>query len=258
MKMTLGATALAFSAKPLHALTVPLRNKQADVSTLSKLRKISQSKPNTMKWMSSLSMSSSSSSSSLSDNSNNNVQLSSRLDGLSKPTVWEEFTPLSNKYQSINLGQGFPDWDPPDFAVEAMKKSVDNPSYQRNANQYARSAAHLPLANVLAEYYTQTLGVEINPLTNVATAVGCTNALFCALQGLLDQGDEVILMEPAFDIVRFYLNVFFLFCQSYVGILLYLIFHNLFLKNICLVRSSSEICWRNSKICPSSNKPQSK
>jgi len=58
------------------------------------------------------------------------------------------------------------------------------------------------LATVLAEEYTIKLNRDyIDPTTEVATAVGCTQALYCALQGLLNPMDEVILMEPAFDIV---------------------------------------------------------
>jgi hypothetical protein len=39
--------------------------------------------------------------------------LASRLKGLDKPTVWHEFSPLAVEHASVNLGQGFPDWDPP-------------------------------------------------------------------------------------------------------------------------------------------------
>jgi kynurenine--oxoglutarate transaminase/cysteine-S-conjugate beta-lyase/glutamine--phenylpyruvate transaminase len=122
--------------------------------------------------------------------------------------VWHEFSPLAVQYGAVNLGQGFPDWDPPAFVCEAMIQSV-LPQYQRHANQYARSYAHMPLARVLAKQYTERWKKQsclrdhdINPVTEVATAVGCTNALYCALQGLLSSGDEVILLEPAFDIVR--------------------------------------------------------
>lgn len=133
--------------------------------------------------------------------SSSNDILAQRLDGINKPTVWHEFSPLANKYNSINLGQGFPDWEPPNFVMESMIQSID-PKYKRNANQYARSASHLPLASVLAEEYTNKLGrdKDINPETEVATAVGCSNALYCALQGLINSGDEVIMLEPAFDI----------------------------------------------------------
>ena len=82
--------------------------------------------------------------------------LSPRLDGLDKPTVWHEFSPLANEYNAINLGQGFPDWDPPPFVIDAMMKSV-TPSMNRHANQYARSYAHMPLAQVLAEDYEKQM-----------------------------------------------------------------------------------------------------
>jgi kynurenine--oxoglutarate transaminase/cysteine-S-conjugate beta-lyase/glutamine--phenylpyruvate transaminase len=139
----------------------------------------------------------------LSSTKKSSVEVSSilapRLEGLDRPTVWHEFSPLANEYGSVNLGQGFPDWDPPQFCVDAMYQAV-NPSFGRNANQYARSYAHMPLAKVLAEDYSKRWNMEINPVTQVGTAVGCTNALYCTLQGLLAPGDEVLLLEPAFDI----------------------------------------------------------
>ena len=120
----------------------------------------------------------------------------SRLDGLDRPTVWHEFSPLAVEHQSINLGQGFPDWQPPEFCLRALQKSIND----NQANQYARSQAHLSLANVLAEEYSERFDRDVNPATQIATATGCTNVLYCALQGLIDKGDEVVLLEPAFDI----------------------------------------------------------
>jgi kynurenine---oxoglutarate transaminase / cysteine-S-conjugate beta-lyase / glutamine---phenylpyruvate transaminase len=140
--------------------------------------------------------------------------LADRLQGLDRPTVWHEFSPLASKYNAVNLGQGFPDWDPPAFAIEAMVTSItpEMPPFagsapRPTANQYARSFAHMPLAVALVNEYSQRWQNEpgfqqrqLDPATNVATAVGCTNVLFCALQGLLNRDDEVILLEPAFDI----------------------------------------------------------
>ena len=45
---------------------------------------------------------------------------SNRLKGFDAPTVWSEFTPLSQQYKSCNLGQGFPDWETPKFAKDAL------------------------------------------------------------------------------------------------------------------------------------------
>ena len=43
-----------------------------------------------------------------------------RLKGFDAPTVWSEFTPLSQKHKSVNLGQGFPDWETPQFVKQAF------------------------------------------------------------------------------------------------------------------------------------------
>jgi len=48
------------------------------------------------------------------------IVTASRLKGFDAPTVWSEFTPLSNKHKSVNLGQGFPDWETPEFAKKAL------------------------------------------------------------------------------------------------------------------------------------------
>lgn len=127
-------------------------------------------------------------------------RISHRLDGLDKPTVWEEFTPLALEHKAVNLGQGFPDWEPPSFVLDAMHQSTSLGGVK--SNQYARSAAHLPLAAVLAEEYSKKFNLDrvIDPQTEIATAVGCTQAFYCAMQGLLNPMDEVLLMEPAFDI----------------------------------------------------------
>lgn len=49
--------------------------------------------------------------------------ISRRLRGFDAPTVWNEFTPLANKFNSVNLGQGFPDWNTPDYVKDALKVS---------------------------------------------------------------------------------------------------------------------------------------
>lgn len=125
--------------------------------------------------------------------------LSSRLTDnfLDQPTVWHEFSPLAVQHQAVNLGQGFPDWDPPKFVREALQQTAAATSH---SHQYARSAAHMPLAEMLAQIYSERWNTVVDPSTQIATTVGCTQALYCALHGLVDPGDEVVMFEPAFDI----------------------------------------------------------
>lgn len=57
---------------------------------------------------------------------NNPIKTASRLTGFNKPTVWTVMTPLAVKTQSLNLGQGFPSWDPPQFFKDNLKHALEN------------------------------------------------------------------------------------------------------------------------------------
>jgi aspartate/methionine/tyrosine aminotransferase len=51
--------------------------------------------------------------------------------------------------------------------------------------------------------YSRSLGRSIDPLTEVAVTVGATEGMFASLVSLINPGDEVVVMEPAFDIYRY-------------------------------------------------------
>jgi aspartate/methionine/tyrosine aminotransferase len=53
---------------------------------------------------------------------------------------------------------------------------------------------------VLAGQYSELLGRSINPLTEVTVSLGATQGLYAVWQSLLSEGDEVIILEPAFDV----------------------------------------------------------
>jgi kynurenine--oxoglutarate transaminase/cysteine-S-conjugate beta-lyase/glutamine--phenylpyruvate transaminase len=89
-------------------------------------------------------------------------KLASRLNGFDGPTVWHEFTPLAKEHDAINLGQGFPDWEAPQFMKAAAKRAIDE-----NYNQYTRSAGHIPLVEELAKWYTRVLQGDIDALSEV-------------------------------------------------------------------------------------------
>ncbi len=78
-------------------------------------------------------------------------------------------------------------------------KDAMNRSVAGNFNQYCRSAGEMTLVQAIASHYSPLVGRTIDPLTEVTTSVGATEALFAIMQSLVDPGDEVILLEPAFD-----------------------------------------------------------
>jgi N-succinyldiaminopimelate aminotransferase len=95
---------------------------------------------------------------------------------------------------AINLAQGFPDFDGPDALIDALERAA-----RGGENQYARSQGHPRLVRALAARYAKTHGQTLDPMTQIGVFSGCTEAIFCALVGLLEPGDEVILFEPFYD-----------------------------------------------------------
>jgi len=133
----------------------------------------------------------------MSNNGTNNVK-AERIAEMGV-TVWHEFTPLSQKHQSVNLGQGFPNFEPPKYVVEALREAVLDKDH-KNINQYARASGHLRLVNALAKFYSPLLGRQLDPLKEILVTFGATEAIFCIIASLVNPGDEVILIEPFFDI----------------------------------------------------------
>lgn len=124
-----------------------------------------------------------------------------RLHKFLDPTVWHHFTPLCLENKSINLGQGFPGWTPPDFVKEAGAAAIfEKDGLNYLANQYARSAGNLMLVEKLGKIYSERLGRKIDHINEIVVTNGATGAVFNITQGLLNPGDEVVVFEPAFDI----------------------------------------------------------
>lgn len=119
--------------------------------------------------------------------------------GKAAPTVWTEFSNLAQEYENVvNLGQGFPDWLPPQFATEALVEAAMDTA--QSPHQYTRPAGHPNLVKQLARRYKAHLRREIDAFSEVAVTVGASQALYLCLQTLIQEGDEVILFEPFFDL----------------------------------------------------------
>jgi kynurenine--oxoglutarate transaminase/cysteine-S-conjugate beta-lyase/glutamine--phenylpyruvate transaminase len=114
--------------------------------------------------------------------------------GFDAPTVWSEFTPLANAHKAVNLGQGFPDWATPEFAKKALIEAING-----NYNQYCRSAGEPALVEAIAKHYGPLVGRTIDALNEVTVGVGASEVLFAIMQSMLNDGDEVVTLEPTFD-----------------------------------------------------------
>jgi aspartate/methionine/tyrosine aminotransferase len=109
-------------------------------------------------------------------------------------TVFTEITRMAADHDAIDLGQGYPNFDGPDFAKLAATRAIEE-----GHGQYARSSGLIPLVSVLAENWGKRTGLAPDPLTEVTVTSGCTEALAATFLGLFDPGDEVVLIEPTYD-----------------------------------------------------------
>lgn len=109
-------------------------------------------------------------------------------------SIFSTMSRLAIEHGAINLSQGFPDFDGPDWLKEAAIEAI-----RRGPNQYAPSPGHPGLRQALAEKMLGDSGVEYHPDSEVTVVSGATEGIAAVLLGLLNPGDEVILLEPFYD-----------------------------------------------------------
>ena len=118
-----------------------------------------------------------------------------KLQGFDKPTLWYKFSRMANETKSVNLGQGFPDWQPPSFLKENVKKYfTDNAFYQ-----YTRNLGQPKLCEAVARNYEKTFKRNLDPLKEILIGAGAVNILYVCLSALVNEGDEVVVLEPFYD-----------------------------------------------------------
>jgi len=112
-------------------------------------------------------------------------------------TIFTVMSRLAVEHGAINLSQGFPDFDPPDRLRELVDHHMRNKGGA--GNQYAPMAGLLSLRQAIAGKVLEYYGHTADPDTDVTVTSGGTEALFCAIQSVVRAGDEVILLDPAYD-----------------------------------------------------------
>lgn len=118
---------------------------------------------------------------------------SARTAGLGT-TIFAEMSALAAHTGAVNLGQGFPDTDGP---AEVVEQAVD--ALRSGRNQYAPGIGVPELRGAVAAHQARFYGLEVDPDEGVAVTTGATEAVAAALLGLVDPGDEVVVLEPYYD-----------------------------------------------------------
>lgn len=109
-------------------------------------------------------------------------------------TVFEVMSTLARQHNSINLGQGFPD----DKGPQAVRAAAAD--YLMNGhNQYPPMMGLPELRQAVAEHAGRFQGLQVDWQSEVLVTSGATEALADCLFGLIEPGDEVVLIEPLYD-----------------------------------------------------------
>lgn len=122
--------------------------------------------------------------------------LTARLQGFGT-TIFTEMTRLAIQHGAVNLGQGFPNFDGPEFVKEAAIAAI-----RAGHNQYCRMSGLPELNRAIAAHQRRFYGLEYDPDAEITVYSGATEAICATLQALCETGDEVVLFEPFYDSYR--------------------------------------------------------
>ncbi len=109
-------------------------------------------------------------------------------------TIFTTISALAHQHGAINLSQGFPD-----FNADPELLALVNRYMREGHNQYAPMQGVPRLRERIAEKVAALYGAAYDPVTEITVTSGATEALFAAITAVVRPGDEVIVIEPAFD-----------------------------------------------------------
>ncbi len=109
-------------------------------------------------------------------------------------SIFTVMSALATEHKAINIGQGFPDFEmDEELAALAAQKIV------QGYNQYVPMAGYMPLRESIAEKIFSLYGNHVSPADEITITPGGSYAIYTAFTTILQPGDEVIVLEPAYD-----------------------------------------------------------
>ena len=109
-------------------------------------------------------------------------------------SIFTEMTNLADANGAVNLSQGFPDFEGPEEVRARAAEAI-----MRGPNQYCPSIGIPQLRQAICQKMKRFYGLEVDPNTEVTVTAGSTEGICATLLGIVEPGDEVILLEPCYD-----------------------------------------------------------
>ena len=119
--------------------------------------------------------------------------LNSRLPAVGT-TIFTVMSALAVRHDAVNLGQGFPDFGCDPQLIDAVTRAMTD-----GHNQYPPMTGHAPLRQAIARKIEALYGHRYDPDTEITVTAGATQGILTAMLALVHPGDEVIVIEPAYD-----------------------------------------------------------
>ncbi len=111
-----------------------------------------------------------------------------------KTSIFAVMTQMANENNAINLSQGFPDFQVSKKLIDLVEKYM-----KKGFNQYAPMQGVFELREQISKKTFELYNHKYNPDTEITITAGATQAIYTTINAFINEGDEVILFEPAYD-----------------------------------------------------------
>ncbi len=112
-------------------------------------------------------------------------------------SVIRRMTRISNKYDAVNLSQGFPDFDPPAQLLNSLSAIASDP--KPLYHQYSITWGSQAMREALAAKQEHFMGMSVNPNENIVVTCGSTEAMMAAMMTVTNPGDKVVIFSPFYE-----------------------------------------------------------
>jgi len=109
-------------------------------------------------------------------------------------TIFTTMSKMAMDHQAINLSQGFPN-----FPVDEKLTDILVETAKENAHQYVPMSGLPALLEEITTLTMENYQRKVNPATEILVTAGATQGIFTAMQALVKTGQEVVILDPAYD-----------------------------------------------------------
>tara|TARA_B100001971_G_C18268024_1_gene596408 strand:+ start:89532 stop:90692 length:1161 start_codon:yes stop_codon:yes gene_type:complete len=109
-------------------------------------------------------------------------------------SIFGVMSKMATEHNAINLAQGFPDFDGPEFLKEYALDSI-----KAGENQYAAYPGLRILREKVSQKYQREYSANFDIDNEITITNGATEGIYLTINALINPGDEVVMFEPVYD-----------------------------------------------------------